>query len=369
MSSRRANRASGGNVEANAIVSQGVAANEPSDTPLLVARNIVKSYRTSRRSGNLVEALRGVSLELRVGKVVALVGESGSGKSTIARILAGQEGPSSGEILYDGSVVNFRGSRNYRNYKSKVQMVFQDPFASLNPIHTIAYHLSRPLAIHGSEKVSDSALEELCEQVRLVPPGRFLSKFPHELSGGQRQRAAIARALAARPRVLLADEPVSMLDVSIRLEVLNLLDQLRSKFSLAMLYITHDIASARYFADEILVMYKGVIVERGGAEEVTQSPQHPYTKLLIDSSPDPDDLGSNLRSSNGADVRALAVQGGSIKGCRFAPRCPLAMDRCLVEDPALVSISSSRRVACWAVTDPNGAEGSVLTEGGVRGKL
>ncbi len=348
---------------------EGVKVNSPSTGDLLVARDIYKSYRTSRRHGAVVEALRGVSLELSVGKVVALVGESGSGKSTIARILAGQELPSSGEILFDGKVANFRGSKNYRDYKSKVQMVFQDPFASLNPIHTISYHLSRPLAIHGREKDKQRALDELCEMVRLVPSERFLQKYPHELSGGQRQRAAIARALAASPRVLLADEPVSMLDVSIRLEVLNLLDQLRSKFSLAMLYITHDIASARYFADEILVMYKGVIVERGRAEEVTQTPKHPYTKLLIASSPDPDDLGSNLRSSAGSGSRDVASQGSTDQGCRFASRCPLAMDRCLSQDPSLISISSSRRVACWAITDDGGDEASVSMEGGVRGKF
>ncbi|MDA8196137.1 MAG: ABC transporter ATP-binding protein [Actinomycetota bacterium] len=339
------------------------------ESPLLIARDIHKSYRTSRRHNTDVKALRGVNIELSVGKVVALVGESGSGKSTIARILAGQEAPTSGDILFDGQVANFRGSKNYRDYKSKVQMVFQDPFASLNPIHTIAYHLSRPLAIHGSEKPSHEAMEELCEMVRLVPPSRFLSKYPHELSGGQRQRAAIARALAARPRVLLADEPVSMLDVSIRLEVLNLLDSLRSKFSLAMLYITHDIASARYFADEILVMYKGVIVEKGGAEEVTQSPKHPYTKLLIDSSPDPDDLGSNLRSARVIDARVPVSSGTPDQGCRFAPRCPLAMDRCQREDPSLLSISSSRRIACWAVTTSESGEDSVLAEGGAGGSF
>ena len=335
---------------------------------VLVAKEIYKTYRTSRRRGTDVEALRGVSLELYEGKVVALVGESGSGKSTIARILAGQELPSQGEILLDGEAVNVRGSRNYRRYKAKVQMVFQDPFASLNPIHTIAYHLSRPLSIHGESKPKPEELEKLCEMVRLLPPSRFLTKYPHELSGGQRQRAAIARALAVRPRVLLADEPVSMLDVSIRLEVLNLLDQLRSKFSLAMLYITHDIASARYFADEILVMYKGVIVERGDAEDLTQTPMHPYTKLLIDSSPDPDDLGSNFRASSGVTIPSAKAQSVVSQGCRFAPRCPLVMDRCLIDDPTLTSISSSRRVACWATTSL-GAEDSVLGEGGVRGKL
>jgi len=246
-----------------------------------------------------VDAVRGVSLGLRRGSITALVGESGSGKTTVARILAGQERRSAGQILLDGTPIDPAARRGFRNYKGAVQMVFQDPFASLNPLHTVRYHLERALRLHQGRtgrEPGQAELDRLLEQVRLSPPGQFRDAYPHELSGGQRQRVAIARALAASPRVLLADEPVSMLDVSIRLEMLDLIEELRARLDLAVLYITHDIASARYFADEILVMYGGEIVERGPAEQVTQTPSHDYTRLLIASAPDPDAFGRQLRA-------------------------------------------------------------------------
>ena len=229
--------------------------------------------------------------------MTALVGESGSGKTTVARLLAGQEGRSGGRILLDGQPIEPASKRGFRAYKGVVQMVFQDPFASLNPLHTVSYHLTRALRLHASQsgrEPSPDELDQLLEQVRLTPAGHFRDAYPHELSGGQRQRVAIARSLAAAPRVLLADEPVSMLDVSIRLEMLDLIDQLRRNLDLAVLYITHDIASARYFADEILVMYAGEIVERGPAELLTHAPSHEYTRLLIASAPDPDAFGRQL---------------------------------------------------------------------------
>ena len=256
------------------------------------AISVSKDFRIGR--GQTLHAVRDVSFNLYQGAVVALVGESGSGKSTAARLLAGQEHLTSGVIQLDGKRVEVSSRSDFRRYKSHVQLVFQDPFASLNPVHTVRYHLERPVKLHQGKdaNVSDEVVA-LMEQVRLTPAKQFLAKYPHELSGGQRQRVSFARALAARPKVLLADEPVSMLDVSIRLEMLSLLDDLRQRFRLAMLYITHDIASARYFADEVLVMYAGEIVERGPAEEVTQQPAHPYTQLLVASAPDPDNLGSS----------------------------------------------------------------------------
>jgi peptide/nickel transport system ATP-binding protein len=188
----------------------------------------------------------------------------------------------------------------------------------------------------------------LLEQVRLTPAAQFIEKYPHELSGGQRQRVSFARALAAQPTVLLADEPVSMLDVSIRLEMLNLLDDLRTRFSLALLYITHDIASARYFADEVLVMYGGQVVERGPAEEVTQHPAHPYTQLLIASAPDPDNLGSSLKSVNvGQGAAKSGNVGPAAVGCPFSSRCPLADDKCRRDNPALQLLAPARAAACW----------------------
>ena len=312
------------------------------------AISLTKDFRLGR--GHVVHAVRDISFNLYRGAVVALVGESGSGKSTVARLLAGQERLTSGSIRLDGQPVQVSTRRAFRRYKSEVQLVFQDPFASLNPVHTVGYHLERPVRLHQGKSSKDEVAKEiaaLMTQVRLTPAEHYLGKYPHELSGGQRQRVSFGRALAARPSVLLADEPVSMLDVSIRLEMLNLLDDLRRRFQLALLYITHDIASARYFADEVLVLYAGQIVERGPAEELTQQPAHPYTQLLVASAPDPDNLGSTLRGGSRRAAGQPALASTAATGCPFSPRCPLADDRCRQEDPALQVISPARAAACW----------------------
>jgi peptide/nickel transport system ATP-binding protein len=302
------------------------------------------------RRGQSVRAVRDVTFSLYRGGVVALVGESGSGKSTVARMLAGQERLTAGSIRLDGTQVDVSTRRAFRRYKSQVQLVFQDPFASLNPVHTVQYHLDRPVRLHQGKASKAEVTQEvaaLLQQVRLTPAEQFLGKFPHELSGGQRQRVSFARALAARPNVLLADEPVSMLDVSIRLEMLSMLDDLRRRFQLALLYITHDIASARYFADEVLVLYAGQVVERGPAEEVTQQPAHPYTRLLVASAPDPDRLGSALRDGPAPNGRAAAQTTVPEVGCSFSPRCPFADDKCRSQAPGLQRISPMRAAACW----------------------
>jgi len=285
---------------------------------VLAADGLGKDFKLG--GGAVLHAVRDVSFGLYSGAVVALVGESGSGKSTVAKLLAGQERRSHGTVTLNGKPVDIHGGRAFRQYKSQVQYVFQDPFGSLNPVHTVGYHLSRPVKLHQPEAGDvKQAVTALLEQVRLTPAAQFTEKFPHELSGGQRQRVSFARALAARPAVLLADEPVSMLDVSIRLEMLSLLDDLRTRLSLALLYITHDIASARYFADEVLVMYGGRIVERGPAEDVTQHPAHPYTQLLIASAPDPDNLGSVLKSGNSAARAGRARAARPPTAARSAP--------------------------------------------------
>jgi peptide/nickel transport system ATP-binding protein len=331
----------------SAVVSSAAAARGPL---VMEATGLNKVFRLG--PGASLQAVRNVSFGLYKGAVVALVGESGSGKSTVAKLLAGQEHPTSGEITLDGKRIDIRGGHAFRRYKSLVQYVFQDPFSSLNPVHTVGYHLARPVKLHqpGVKNVP-AAVTALLEQVRLTPAEQFEPKYPHELSGGQRQRVSFARALAAQPTVLLADEPVSMLDVSIRLEMLNLLDDLRTRLSLALLYITHDIASARYFADEVLVMYGGQVVERGPAEEVTQQPAHPYTQLLIASAPDPDNLGSSLKSGNVVQGATVAGKGGSVGpaavGCPFSSRCPLADDKCRRDNPALQLLAPARAAACW----------------------
>ncbi|MEV6850065.1 ATP-binding cassette domain-containing protein [Actinoplanes sp. NPDC051411] len=253
-------------------------------------RGVSKRYRLRGVKEGLL-AVDDVSFRLEPGKTVALVGQSGSGKSTIAKMLMQLERPTSGEILLDGQPIKRHGD-GLRRYRGAVQMVFQDPFASLNPYHDIAHHLARPLRLHGRAKNKAEVREqvdELLSRVRLTPPEDYARKRPHELSGGQRQRVAIARALAPQPRILVADEPVSMLDVSIRLGVLNLLALLQREDDLGVLYITHDLATARHFSDEILVMYRGRIVERGPADDVILRPQHEYTKLLAAAAPNPEE--------------------------------------------------------------------------------
>jgi peptide/nickel transport system ATP-binding protein len=298
--------------------------------------------RTRRR----VHAVDGVNLELRRGRVTAMVGESGSGKSTVARLLAQLHQRTSGVIRLNGRPVSVKGGRRFRAYCRRVQLVFQDPFSSLNPAHTVRYHLTRALRIHGR---TDIAPPDLLTQVQLTPPERYLGKFPHELSGGQRQRVAIARALAARPEVLLADEPVSMLDVSIRLGVLNLLRDLRDRLNLAILYITHDIASARYFADDMLVMYAGRMVEGGDSETVTQHAAHPYTRLLIDSAPDPDRIIGRTTQSADEPTGEPPSLIDPPAGCRFHPRCPHALSVCHSEVPPRFELAdqAGHWAACW----------------------
>ncbi len=273
----------------------------------LEARNLVKDFHL--RSGfrtRVLHAVKDVSFTLEAGRTTALVGESGSGKSTIARMLMKLETPTSGSILLDGEESGTRGTALER-YRSDVQMVFQDPFASLNPFHTIVHHLERPIRLHHPKldggEVRARAIE-LLERVRLTPGENFAERRPHELSGGQRQRVAIARALAPGARFIVADEPVSMLDVSIRLGVLNLLAELQREENLGVLYITHDLATARHFSDDIMVLFQGDVVERGTADEVILNPQHEYTKTLLAAAPEPENLG-RLRD----EVRAELALG------------------------------------------------------------
>jgi ABC-type glutathione transport system ATPase component len=263
----------------------------------LELRNVSKKYRI--RGSKEMLALDDVSFTLESGKTIALVGQSGSGKSTIAKIITQLETATSGSVLLDGVPIPRRG-RALRAYRQQVRMVFQDPFASLNPYHTIRHHLERPLRLHHVVPAAeiDAEVIRLLERVRLAPD--LVERRPHELSGGQRQRVAIARALASRPGLLVADEPVSMLDVSIRLGVLNLLAELQRESNLGVLYITHDLATARHFSDEIMVLNSGVVVERGAADDVILNPQHPYTRQLRDASPNPDVLFAKTKGASRA---------------------------------------------------------------------
>ena len=298
----------------------------------------------SLRRGRL-HAVDDVSFELRPGQITALVGESGSGKSTVARLLAHLYEPTSGTVLFEGGDASrLRSRREELHYRSQVQIIFQDPFDSWNPARTIRHHLERPLRIHQvvPRPQVRARVHELLEKVGLVPAEEIAEKYPHELSGGQRQRVAIARALAVEPKVVLADEPTSMLDVSIRIGILNLMLALKEESDIAFLYVTHDLGAARYVADDILVMYAGQIVERGPVDEVLANPLHPYTRLLIESAPDP---------AGGAHARIEPHSAASAAldppdGCRYAARCDCAVAACTVATPQLVFARSLHAARC-----------------------
>lgn len=328
----------------------------PQEEPVLEAVHLKKEFPLQRvkLSGpaSVVHAVEDVSLSLYAGRAMAVVGESGSGKTTVARLLAGMYQPTAGKILYHGEEMKLSKGAVLQVHRRHVQLVFQDPFASLNPVHTIAHHLARPLRLHGHVRNAAEereAMGALLERVSLAPAEQFLPKFPHQLSGGQRQRVAIARALAVKPSVLLADEPVSMLDVSIRLGVLNLLLRLKEEERLAVLFITHDIASARYFAEETLVMYAGQLVERGPSEEVIQHPRHPYTQLLLSAAPDPDKIGRRA----GSDQESGMLKGEPPSlinppgGCRFRTRCPHAMPQCSERFPSRTVVGKDHSAHCF----------------------
>lgn len=327
--------------------------------PILEAVHLRKYFPV--RGGNPLQARQNVhavedaTVRLYPGRATALVGESGSGKTTVARMLAGLYEQTAGTIKFQGSPVNLKGAAALRHYRRQVQLVFQDPFASLNPVHNVRYHLSRPLRVHGHVRSKADETEQilaLLNRVSLSPAEQFIEKYPHQLSGGQRQRVAIARALAVRPKVLLADEPVSMLDVSIRLDILNLLLRLKDEEHLALLFITHDIASARYFAEETLVMYAGQMVEGGVSEGVIQQPKHPYTQLLLSAAPDPD----RLKSGEGG-LGTLPARGEipslirPPSGCRFHPRCPHAMPACRESFPARTDLGNDHWTNCYLYSE------------------
>jgi peptide/nickel transport system ATP-binding protein len=318
----------------------------------LEVKNLTKHFAVGSaiRRRARVYAVDGVSFELRPGTITALVGESGSGKSTVARLLARLYEPSGGEVLFEGSDVSrVQRRRDVLHYRSQVQMIFQDPFGSLNPVKTVRHHVERPLRIHHvvpSGQV-EARVHELLRTVGLVPPEDVAAKYPHELSGGQRQRVSIARALAVEPKVVLADEPISMLDVSIRIGILNLMMKLKEERGIAFLYVTHDLASARYIADDILVMYAGQIVEHGPIEEVLSEPLHPYTRLLLESVPDPAAKTEEIELRKG-DVSAAVDPS---EGCRFRARCPLAIEVCSQTTPQLVEARPQHAARCH-VTAP-----------------
>ena len=303
-----------------------------------------------------VHALNDASFTISRRQVVALVGESGSGKSTTARLISRLMPPTLGEILLHGrDVLKTEARRASLSYRKSVQMIFQDPFGSLNPVHNIGHAIGRPIVVHNKHiKSAEKEVYDLLNTVGLTPPLEVAAKFPYQLSGGQRQRVAIARALGVNPEIILADEPVSMLDVSIRMGILNLIERLKEERGIGFLYITHDLASARYIGDRTIVMYAGHMVESADSTDLMDEPAHPYTKLLISAVPDPEaGLGTSEVVARG-EIPSLIDPP---PGCPFAPRCPYVMDVCRTVMPGREYVKADHWVRCHLFGPGNGQDG------------
>ncbi len=319
-----------------------------SGEPLMRTVGLTKHFHLGGLfSRQILHAVDDFEISISERGIVALVGESGSGKSTVARLLAMTYKPTRGEIYYRGrSVHTFRSRRDLLWYRGQVPMVFQDPYSSINPVFRVSHSVMRSLTLHRPDIRPKERIEEAArvfEVVGLTPPGEMLRKFPYEMSGGQRQRVGFAAALAMKPRLILADEPVSMLDVSIRAGLLNLMADLRTREGVSILYITHDIASARYVADRILVMYAGHLVEAGSAEDLLSSPRHPYTQLLLSAVSDPRELASfETSAAIGEPPRVVNPS----EGCRFRARCPIAVEECSKVTPKLREVAAGHSAAC-----------------------
>jgi peptide/nickel transport system ATP-binding protein len=317
-----------------------------------------------------LHALDDVSFSIAPKEIVALVGESGSGKSTVARLLAMVYKPTAGDMRFEGKpLAALRGRKERRAYRGYVPMVFQDPYSSINAAYRVSHGILRAVTLHRPD-IDRSARRaealQVMEAVGLRPAETMLSKYPYELSGGQRQRIGFAQALALRPKLILADEPVSMLDVSIRVGILNLMAELRTREGVSILYITHDLASARYVADRVVVMYAGNVVEIGPTEQLMAAPRHPYTKLLLSAAPDP---RAPLDGSGAADAGEPPKVVDPAPGCRFQPRCPYAIEVCRTVTPRLGEVAPNQLAAChvalaeaqdlkWSSTPTASAEAS-----------
>ncbi|HUA31678.1 MAG TPA: ABC transporter ATP-binding protein [Streptosporangiaceae bacterium] len=315
---------------------------------ILHTEGLTKHFRIGNTlSRATLHAVDDVSISIGERQIVALAGESGSGKSTVARLLAKLYKPTSGEIYFQGRPLSaIRSRRDVLRYRGDVPMVFQDPFASINPVFRVSHGVMRGLRLHRPELSATQRRDEaerVFEAVGLTPAAEVLQRFPHELSGGQRQRVGFAQALALRPKLILADEPVSMLDVSIRIGLLNLMAKLRDEQDVSILYITHDIASARYVADRLIIMYAARIVEQGPTEDLLSNPKHPYTQLLLSAVPDPRaPLGVGSETDRGEPPRVI----DPVPGCRFRWRCPLAIEECDKVTPELSELGPDHEAAC-----------------------
>jgi len=303
-----------------------------------------------RRSRGVVRAVDGIDLELRRGEVLALVGESGSGKTTTGRVIVKLTPQTAGRLTFDGKdATDLWGTDALRQYRRRVQLIFQDPYETLNPKQTINDFVMEPLVVNGIGTATERQATAFAalESAGLRPAADFAFRYPHELSGGQRQRVVIAGALVMDPELIVADEPVSMLDVSIRTELLRLMLDLRVARGLTYLFITHDLSLAWVIADRIAVMYLGKIMEIGPAEQVIRSPHNPYTQALVSISPTPEPPTPGERAKRTILVGETPDAAHVPSGCRFHPRCPYAFDRCRVEEPPLFDVGGDQRAACW----------------------
>jgi len=312
-----------------------------------VRRGFLSALFTKEKS--FVRAVDEISFDIRMGEVFGLAGESGSGKTTTGRLLLKLIEPTSGEIYFKGQDITRLREKELKPIRRRMQIVFQDPYESLNPRMTIRTIVAEGLGIQkiaSNEEEMEQKIVDILKDVELVPPEEFLLRYPHELSGGQRQRVAVARAFVLRPEFIVADEPVSMLDVSIRAEILNLMLHFVEKFNVSFLYITHDLALARHMCDRVAVMYLGKIMEMGATERIVYEPLHPYTRALIAAVPVPDPTSKRTRLPVTGEIPSPV---NPPPGCRFHTRCPVAEEICRQKEPAFVDVGKQHFVACHKV--------------------
>jgi peptide/nickel transport system ATP-binding protein len=307
-----------------------------------VRRGVVGYFKEKPR---YVPAVDDVSFKVEEGETIALVGESGSGKTTLGRLILRLIEPTSGKILFEGKDITSLKGKELKDVRRKMQIVFQDPYAALSPRQTVRKAMEEPIIIHTLYEPEDreEIIAKMLRAVGLNPPEFFMNKYPHELSGGQRQRVCIARALILNPKFMVMDEPVSLLDATVRVQILKLINEVKDKLNLTYIFITHDVALGRYVSNKMIVLYQGRIMEAGDTESLINNPMHPYTKTLISAVPVPD---PEVKLS--IPPKAAEIEGSLItsEGCRFHPRCPYATQKCRVEVPPL-ELVDDRMVACW----------------------
>lgn len=320
--------------------------------PLLEARKVTKIFRSGLVQRTEKVALENFSITVDPAKptIISVVGESGSGKSTMARLLLGLEQPTTGQILYQGKDLRTLTADEKRRFRRDVQVVFQDPFGVFNSFYHVDHVLEVPIRKFNLASNATDARRQMEEALRLVGlrPQETLGRYPHQLSGGQRQRVMVARALLLKPKIIIADEPVSMIDASLRATVLDTLRRLNNELGISLVYITHDLTTAYQISSDIIVLYSGTVAEAGNVESIVKSPKHPYTQLLVSSIPLPN---PDLLWSDEPEPSAIGLQATPGVGCPFAPRCPFAFEQCLKEAPPLYRIQPHQAAACYLYKD------------------